>query len=130
MKRNQPLEVVAALLEKDGKVLICQRPAGKARAHQWEFPGGKIEPGETPDQALQRECREELGADITANSPAADIVFDYPDVRVHLTLIRARVTGRGPQALEHEALCWVDYHDLLAFDLCPADRRLVEALFS
>ena len=86
-------EVVAALLRQDGKFLICQRPAHKARGLLWEFPGGKVEPGETMAQALARECREELGVTVAVEEPVAQVVHEYPDLTIRLTLLAAVITG-------------------------------------
>ena len=103
--RPAPLEVAAAMLTRGQTVLLCRRPEGKARALQWEFPGGKLEPGETGEQALARECREELGAEVRVGPRVDELVFDYPDLSVHLTLYQAEPLTE-PRALEHSALEW------------------------
>ena len=105
--RPAPLEVAAAMLTRGQTVLLCRRPEGKARALQWEFPGGKLEPGETGEQALARECREELGAEVRVGLRVDELVFDYPDLSVHLTLYQAEPLTE-PRALEHSALDWQD----------------------
>ena len=87
------IEVVAALIRKDDRFLVCQRPPDKARALLWEFPGGKIEPGESGPEALVRECREELGADIRVLSAFMDVTHAYPDLTVHLTLYESRIAS-------------------------------------
>ena len=125
--RPAPLEVAAAMLTRGQTVLLCRRPAGKARALQWEFPGGKLEPGETGEQALARECREELGAEVRVGPRVDELVFDYPDLSVHLTLYQAEPLTE-PRALEHSALDWVGPAGLERYDLCPADRRFVPAV--
>ena len=97
-------EVVAALIWRDGRFLICQRPAHKARGLLWEFVGGKVEPGETQAQALVRECREELAVPLTVGEVFAEVVHAYPDLTVHLTLFHAAIAEGEPQLLEHNAL--------------------------
>ena len=125
--RPAPLEVAAAMLMRGQTVLLCRRPAGKARALQWEFPGGKLEPGETGEQALARECREELGAEVRVGPRVDELVFNYPDLSVHLTLYQAEPLTE-PRALEHSALEWAAPSELAQYDLCPADRRFVPAV--
>ena len=88
-------EVVAALIWEGERFLICQRPAHKARGLLWEFVGGKVEPGETPEQALARECREELDVTVSVGEPFMDVVHAYPDLTVHLTLFHAALAGGG-----------------------------------
>ncbi|MGM9661861.1 MAG: (deoxy)nucleoside triphosphate pyrophosphohydrolase [Oscillospiraceae bacterium] len=126
--KEQVLEVVAAFLHDSGRFLLCRRPPQKARGGQWEFPGGKIEPGETGPQALARECREELGVEIAVEQAAAEVVYAYPDVTVRLTLYAARVAAGAPRRLEHSAFAWVTAEECAGYDLCPADRLLLDAL--
>ena len=124
------MEVVAALICRGDRVLICQRPETKARALCWEFPGGKVEPGETKAQALEREIREELAAEIIAGSEVTDVVYDYPDIRIHLTLLRAVLRDGEPKALEHRELRWVRIEELGQQDFCPPDRIFVKRLLA
>ena len=112
--RPAPLEVAAAMLMRGQTVLLCRRPAGKARALQWEFPGGKLEPGETGEQALARECREELGAEVRVGPRVDELVFNYPDLSVHLTLYQAEPLTE-PRALEHSALEWAAPSELAQY---------------
>ena len=84
-------EVVAALIWKNNKFMICQRPAHKARGLLWEFVGGKVEPGETKEQALIRECQEELAVTLSVGDVFMDVVHKYPDLTVHLTLFNATI---------------------------------------
>ena len=114
------LEVVAALIyNADGQFLICQRPAHKARALQWEFPGGKIEKGETPEDALMRECCE---------GEYTDLVYAYPDLTVHLHLIRCRIAEGEPKRIEHADMRWIELSQAGDFDFCPADRIFIDRL--
>ena len=121
------INVVGAAIVTNGTVLCAQRGPGKSLAGYWEFPGGKLEPGETGEQALARECREELGAEVRVGPRVDELVFDYPDLSVHLTLYQAEPLTE-PRALEHSALDWVGPAGLERYDLCPADRRFVPAV--
>lgn len=125
---GQMTEVVAALIERDGKILICRRPAHKARALLWEFAGGKTEAGETREQALIRECREELAVTVAPESVFAETVHTYPDLCVHLTVFRARIVQGEPQRLEHAELRWVAADEIASYAFCPADRAILEKI--
>lgn len=118
-------EVVAALIEDGGRFLICQRPAHKSRGLLWEFVGGKIEPGETPEEALIRECREELGVRIEVGDLFAGVVHSYPDIVVRLRLYRAAIAEGDPQLLEHADIRWIRPDQISDFDFCPADVDLL-----
>ena len=122
------LEVVAAMIQDGEKFMLCRRPAHKARALQWEFPGGKIEKGESAEEALMRECREEMDIEITCEAEYMDLVYDYPDLTVHLHLIPCCIVKGEPQKIEHSDIRWVTLKEAAAFDLCPADRIFVERM--
>ena len=121
------LEVVAALIWRDGKFLICQRPESKKRALLWEFVGGKVEAGETKEQALKRECREELALDVTPVDIYMEVTHVYPDVTVHLTLFNATADGE-PQRLEHNDIRWITPSQIDDFEFCPADEDILQKL--
>ena len=121
-------EVVAALIWKEDRFLACQRPAHKARSLLWEFVGGKVESGETKEQALIRECREELGVTVAAKDIFMDVVHSYPDLTVHLTLFHAEIVEGKPQKLEHNALCWMSPEEVDQYEFCPADKSILERL--
>ena len=121
------LEVVAGLIKQGKRFLICRRPAHKSRPLQWEFPGGKIEAGETGRQALIREIREELAAEISVEKAVMDVVHTYPDLTVHLTLYAARAKSE-PQPLEHDEIRWITPDEIPNYDFCPADRAFLEKI--
>ena len=129
VEQRQPMtEVAAALIREDGRILICRRPAHKARGLLWEFPGGKLEPGETPGEALERECREELGCRVEAGEAYLELTHHYPDLTVRLTLCHARIAEGRPQRLEHAEIRWAAREELEDFEFCPADREIVRRL--
>ncbi|HSK67873.1 MAG TPA: (deoxy)nucleoside triphosphate pyrophosphohydrolase [Candidatus Limnocylindria bacterium] len=121
-------EVVAALVRREGRVLICRRPAHKARGLLWEFPGGKVEPGEAPREALVRECREELGVTLEVGELYMRVVHEYTDITVGLGLYEARVPEGEPQALEHAEIRWALPGELGEYAFCPADTEIVARL--
>lgn len=121
-------EVVAALIWDGNKFMACQRPAHKARGLQWEFVGGKVEPGETKAQALIRECREELGVTVSVGKVFLDVVHEYPDLTVHLTLFHAIITQGTPQKLEHHDIRWITVEEIDQYEFCPADEEILNRL--
>ena len=118
-------EVVAALIWQDDKFMICQRPAHKARGLLWEFVGGKVESGETKEQALIRECREELAVTLSVGEIFMDVVHEYPDITVHLTLFNTTIAEGEPQKLEHNDIRWITPSDISNYDFCPADEEIL-----
>ena len=121
-------EVVAALIWDGERFMICQRPAHKARGLLWEFVGGKVEPGETRQQALIRECREELGITVSPGDVFMEVTHTYPDLTVHLTLFSATIADGTPQKLEHNDIRWIGVEEIDSYDFCPADRVILEKL--
>ena len=121
-------EVVAAIIWHEGRYLICQRPAHKARGLLWEFPGGKVEPGETREEAIIRECREELDTTLEPLDVFTEVTHQYPDLCIHLSFLRCRVLSGQPRALEHAAIRWIRPEEASAYDFCPADLSIVQAL--
>ena len=121
-------EVVAALIWRGERFLACQRPAHKARGLLWEFVGGKVEPGETREQALIRECREELDITVVPGEIVMEGVHEYPDLTVHLTLFHADLPDGEPKALEHNALRWITVQEIDQLTFCPADEDILERL--
>ena len=118
-------EVVAALIWDKDKFLICQRPAHKARGLLWEFVGGKVEPGETKEQALVRECKEELAVALSVGEVFIDVVHEYPDLTVHLTLFNSTIAEGIPQKLEHNDIRWITPSEIPEYDFCPADEEIL-----
>ena len=127
MSKKNVLEVVAALIWRDGRFLICQRPANKKRALLWEFVGGKVEAGESKEQALIRECREELALPVAPSDVYMEVTHVYPDVTVHLTLFNAEAQGE-PQLLEHNDMRWITPPQIDEFEFCPADEDILQKL--
>ena len=122
------VEVVAALIWEKDKFMICQRPAHKARGLLWEFVGGKVEPGETREQALIRECREELAVTLQVGDVFMDVVHEYPDITVHLTLFHAAIAEGIPQMLEHHDIQWITPAQIPGYDFCPADDEILRKI--
>ena len=121
-------EVVAALIWDRDKFMICQRPAHKARGLLWEFVGGKVEPGETKEQALIRECQEELAITLSVGDVFMDLVHEYPDLIVHLTLFNAAILEGVPQKLEHNDIKWIRQGEISNYEFCPADVEILKKI--
>lgn len=117
-------EVVAALIWDNEKFLICQRPENKARGLLWEFVGGKVEAGETKQEALIRECKEELDVTITVGDVFVDVVHEYPDITVHLTLFHSQIVSGEIRLLEHNAVAWITPDEIPNYAFCPADKEI------
>ncbi|GAC1336401.1 MAG: (deoxy)nucleoside triphosphate pyrophosphohydrolase [Myxococcales bacterium] len=123
------VRVVAALIERDGRLLVARRHDQGARAGLWEFPGGKVEPGEGDAAALQRELREELGVEAGIGALYARVEHRYPEVLVDLVLYKATLGGGSePRPLAAQEVRWVRRGDLLALPFCEADRPLLAPL--
>ena len=118
-------EVVADLVWKNNKFMICQRPAHKARGLLWEFVGGKVESGETKEQALVRECKEELDILLSVGDVFMDVTHEYHDITVHLTLFNATISEGEPQKLEHNDIQWIVPSEIPYFEFCPADEEIL-----
>lgn len=126
------VEVVAALIWDKDKFLICQRPAIKARGLLWEFVGGKVELGETKEQALIRECQEELAITVEPHEVFTEVTHEYPDITVHLTLFNCTIYKGQPQLLEHNDMKWITSAEIPNYQFCPADveilKKIIEAV--
>ena len=121
-------EVVAALIWDKNRFLACQRPAHKARGLLWEFVGGKVEPGETKEQALIRECQEELAVTVAVQDVFMEVDHVYPDLTVHLTLFNASISEGVPQKIEHNDLRWITVEEIDQYEFCPADEEILRRL--
>lgn len=122
------VQVVAALIRDDNKFMICQRPSHKARGMLWEFVGGKIEPGETKEQALIRECREELDVTISVGDVFMEVVHEYPDMSVNLTLFNATICDGTPKRLEHNDIKWITPDEIESYEFCGADYDILKQI--
>ena len=118
-------EVVAALIWNQDKFMICQRPAHKARGMLWEFVGGKVEPGETREQALIRECQEELSITLDVGEVFMDVIHEYPDLTVQQTQFHATIRECDPQKQEHNDIRWITVDEIDQFAFCPADEEIL-----
>ena len=121
-------QVVAALIWQNNRFLICRRPPHKTRGLLWEFVGGKVETGETKQQALMRECMEELAVKIRVDDVYMQLVHTYPDMTVELTLFNAAIVAGEPQLLEHTEIRYITVDEIDRFDFCPADVEILEKL--
>ena len=113
-------EVVAALIWDNGKFMICQRPATKSCALLWEFVGGKVEPGE----------KEELDIALSVGTPFIDVVHEYPDITVHLTLFNSIIADGVPKLLEHNDIKWITPAEIPNYNFCPADKEILERIIT
>lgn len=121
-------DVVAALIWENNKFMICQRPAHKTRGLLWEFVGGKTEDGETKEEALVRECREELGVTVRPLDVYMELTHEYPDLTVNLTLFNAEIAEGIPKKLEHNDIRWITVSEISQFEFCPADVEILNKL--
>ena len=123
-------EVVAALIWDEDRFLACQRPAHKARGLLWEFVGGKVEPGESMEAALVRECREELGVTVRPGEVYMQVLHQYPDLLVRLTVLNATIESGEVQRLEHNDIRWITPQEIPNYPFCPADEDILAKLQS
>ena len=121
-------EVVAALIWQGEKFMICQRPENKARGLLWEFVGGKVEAGETKEDALVRECKEELDVTLDVGDVFCDVTHIYPDITVHLTLFNATIANGEPKMIEHNDIKWITPAEIETYNFCPADVEILEKI--
>ena len=129
-EKRKVTEVVAALIWDGDRFLACQRPAHKARGLLWEFVGGKVEPGETKEAALIRECREELAVTVEVGPVFMEVLHEYPDLTVHLTLFHAALSADSgqPKRLEHNDIRWITVEEIPQYEFCPADEDILKRL--
>ena len=121
-------DVVTALIWRGEEFLICLRPPNKPNPLRWEFVGGKAEAGESLEDALKRECREELDVEIKVNDIFAETDHEYPDITIHLTLFNATIAEGEPQKLEHNDIQWITPSEIPNYEFCPADEEILEKI--
>ena len=119
------IAVTAAIIHCDKKLLICQRPKGKRCGMLWEFPGGKIEVGETPEECLIRECKEELGVTIQAEQFIRNVEYEYPEITVNIRFYLCKLIDGAPTCLEHNDIQWCTLDEIMKLPLCPADKKML-----
>ncbi|MBR2731634.1 MAG: (deoxy)nucleoside triphosphate pyrophosphohydrolase [Clostridia bacterium] len=122
------VQVAAALIWDGDRFMICQRPRTKTRALEWEFVGGKAEPGETLKETLVRECREELGVTVAPGEIFMELDHVYPDITIHLTLFHAVIAAGTVQMLEHNDIRWITPAEIDGYEFCPADAEILEKI--
>ena len=120
------IEVTAAVIRQEKKILICQRPANKNCGLLWEFPGGKIEMGESGEQCIVRECQEELGIMLRVDRELTDVVYEYPDYTVHLHFYLCDIIAGVPAKKEHNAIVWITPGEVAYYEFCPADKKMLQ----
>ncbi|MFA5633835.1 MAG: (deoxy)nucleoside triphosphate pyrophosphohydrolase [Candidatus Dojkabacteria bacterium] len=122
------INVVAGILRDQDKVLIGQRPKGKHQEYKWEFPGGKLEENESPENALKREFREELGIDIEIDHFLCEVIYKYSKMEVKVKAYFISTTDKDIKKLEHESILWVPLNELKQYDLVSADVFIVDKI--
>lgn len=123
------INVVAAIIrDEDNKILIAQRNLKKSQGGLWEFPGGKIEPGETREQAIVREIKEEMNIEIKVEKYLAEKVFEYPEKTINLIALKCRIVNGKIKLNEHEDIRWISKKEFDDFDFAPADSFILERL--
>ncbi len=122
------VEIVAALIWRKDKFLICQRPAHKSRALLWEFVGGKVEEGETKEQALIRECREKLAITVVPKNVCMEVKHEDSDIIVYVSGFTCAISNGEPQRLEHNAIKFITVKEINNYDFCTADKQILEKI--
>ena len=123
-------DVVAALIWDKDRFMICQRPTSMSRALQWEFVGGKTEEGETKQEALIRECREEIGVTVSVGDVFFEVDHEYPDIFIHLTLFNCTIASGEVKMLEHNDIKWITPDEIPQYEFCPADKDILEKIMN
>jgi 8-oxo-dGTP diphosphatase len=129
MRKNIMQRVTAAIMEENGRIFIARRGPGRHLSGKWEFPGGKIEPGDTPEQSLKRELVEELGIEVRVGELLCSVRFRGSSVDLELFAFRVTERSGDPVLHEHEESRWVPPSELLSYDLADSDRKIVERLY-
>lgn len=121
-------QVVAALIRKDNKFMIFQRPSNKTRAFQWEFVGGKVEEGETLEEGLIRECMEEIGVKVRVGDVFMEVDHTYSDIDIHLTLFNAEIAEGDVKMIEHNDIRCITPEEIDNYKFCPADDEILKKI--
>ena len=121
-------EVAAALIWDNNRFMICQRPPHKARGLLWEFVGGKLEEGETAEEALIRECREELDITVEPKDIFMEVIHEYPDIKIKLILFNAMISEGEPKMIEHVDIKWITPEEIDRYEFCPADEEILKEI--
>ena len=122
------IDVVAALIWDGERFMACQRSAHKTRGLLWEFVGGKVEKGETKSEALVRECREELDVTVAVGDVFTELVHEYPDMTIRLTLFNASIAEGELKLLEHNDIKWITPVEIDELEFCPADTEILKKI--
>ncbi len=122
------IEAVAAIIARDGKFLITKRLETSPMGHCWEFPGGKIEPNETIEECIIRECQEEIDVAIEPIRRLQEAWYDYPHGRVHLYFVLCKIVSGVPKPVECREARWIESHEFIDYEFPPADRGVIEKL--
>lgn len=126
MSNAERLLVVAGVVVRDGRVMLCQRKKDKHNGLKWEFPGGKLEPGESPEEALRRELREELSIETEVGRVVDAVYYRYPDRDVLLLFYRCEIVSGEPRTVDCNAIAWAKAEDVAGYDFAGADRVFVD----
>ena len=126
VSKKPRIKVTAAIIANGGQFLICQRPKNKSCGLLWEFPGGKIEQGETPEECIARECNEELNIELQSIKQYCNVTYEYDDKIVELSFLTASIDNRNSmQPNEHNDVAWIKKNDLSNYSFCPADQKML-----
>ncbi len=126
VSKKPRIKVTAAIITNGGQFLICQRPKNKSCGLLWEFPGGKIEQGETPEECIARECNEELNIELQSIKQYCNVTYEYDDKIVELSFLTASIDNRNSvQPNEHNDIAWIKKNDLSNYSFCPADQKML-----
>ncbi|MFA5637278.1 MAG: (deoxy)nucleoside triphosphate pyrophosphohydrolase [Anaerovoracaceae bacterium] len=120
--------VVAALIWDNDKFMICQRPKDKARPLLWEFAGGKVDKGETKEEALKRELKEELDIEVKVMDVFTSVVHKYDDITINLTVFNTQIIKGVPKKIEHNDIRWIKVDEIKDYDFCPADKNILKEI--
>lgn len=122
------IKVVCAIIEKEGLILACRRKAGKARGGKWEFPGGKIKTGESPEEAIERELLEELSVYVAVDGVLGAVVHHYPDVSIELIAMKCKIEEGVIRLTDHNEFRWISLRELKSVDFSEADCGIVDKM--